>query len=63
MHRSLDVSANSFNFINTFFLTDACLDKPCENDGKCIVSGDGYKCECELFRSGKHCEKGEFYRL
>ncbi|XP_031569635.1 hemicentin-1-like [Actinia tenebrosa] len=35
-----------------------CGEQPCKFDGTCYEQGDGYRCDCKLFRFGTQCEKG-----
>jgi len=36
---------------------DPCESKPCRNGGKCVVRGNGFKCNCKNGFSGTRCEK------
>ena len=41
---------------NTCDIDDLCHKlKPCQNDGTCIPSEGGYKCQCPLGWKGKNC--------
>ena len=35
---------------------DPCKSSPCANGGKCINSGDGFKCECPEHYEGETCQ-------
>ena len=45
--------------------TDPCTGQTCSNKGNCIVdagdTSDGYRCNCNDFYTGNHCENGKFY--
>ena len=33
-----------------------CNDHPCLNDGKCVLTKDGYKCNCTVYYMGSRCQ-------
>ena len=37
-----------------------CQPNPCNNNGTCVVSHEGYKCQCHpIYMTGTDCTKGE----
>lgn len=36
-----------------------CVPDPCDNEGLCIASWDGYSCQCGIDYSGNNCTEGE----
>ena len=33
-----------------------CHPNPCQNDGDCVETGNGYNCHCQAQYLGQHCE-------
>ena len=40
---------------------DYCEDMPCQNQGTCHNSTDGFICTCPPFYTGETCQKGVVY--
>lgn len=42
---------------------DDCLDRPCQNGGKCTDGINGYTCTCLDDYFGLHCQYGKLCKL
>ena len=41
----------------SYFSPEACVSRPCQNDGECVDDDDGgYECKCTPNWEGKNCE-------
>ena len=40
-------------------MEDLCVSQPCQNEGTCNLSNDGYKCLCPTGLKGTNCEEGK----
>lgn len=48
-----------FKILNNFKEFNACSQKPCQNNGNCIQTGNNaYFCECLDLFEGLNCELG-----